>query len=169
MIRKPTVALASLFCTRTLAAVASCAPLLFIDLPVLSQTGSVPASPSVQPSSELLAPAPASRQQLQAYLQQAGLSTCFLVKKNIDYKTALSANTSAVMLMLKDKHANRLDSLSSRLDQAKYVPSLSFNITVNAINSCPGVIPKKVRDEAQKLAVKIRQSATNNAVNGDGQ
>jgi hypothetical protein len=169
MTSKPVVACISLICTRTLAFVAFCAPFLFIDSPVFSQTAATPASPAVRPTAQPLTPAPASRQQVQAYLQQAGLSICFLVKKNVDYKTALSANTSAVMLLLKDKHGNRLDSSPASFDPAKFAPGLSFDITVNAINSCPSVIPKQIRDEAQSLSLKIRQSIKNNAANGNGQ
>lgn len=113
--------------------------------------------PSARPGSQV-APVPASRNQVQAYEQQAGLSVCFLVKRNVEFKTALAANTTAVLLLLKQKHDNILSPSTTPFDPRKLTPLLSLSITLNAINFCPTVIPQNIKDEAQKASLKIKQS-----------
>jgi len=112
---------------------------------------------------------PASRSQLQAYQQQAALSICYLVKRNVDFKTALTANTAAVMIILKDKHGNTIAPSTAPLDQNKLVPLLSIDITINAVNSCPKVIPQQVRDEVEQLTLKIKRSLKGSAATKNGQ
>jgi hypothetical protein len=106
--------------------------------------------------------APASRKELQSYLQQAGLAICFLVKREVIYKTALAANTSALMLLLKEKHGNMVAPSTVPLEARKLAANLSFDISIQAINSCPKVIPQSVRDEVRRLSQKLQQSSKAN-------
>lgn len=106
---------------------------------------------------------PASKQQLQDYLQQGGLSVCFLVKRKVDFKTALAANTSAVMLILSEKHKSLVAGRAAPIDPRTFTTNVSVDIAIKAINSCPKVIPEDIRSEAKHLSDRVREQLSKGA------
>lgn len=110
---------------------------------------------------------PASRQQLQDYLQQAGLTVCFLVKRKVDFRTALAANTSTLLLLLSEKHNSLIEGRSTPISLPSFTKNIGFDITIKAVNSCPRLIPDEIRSEARRISDRMKDQLRKGSETGN--